>query len=106
MIDLFIIIIFCSANVQAIQQMKTSMVEATSARDATNNVMGDFVKHIQQLIAEKNQLMEDLIEQRSVHEKLMDMRAEENELVGQLQDKIEVKKCINIYGAVINKIIN
>ncbi|CAL8070603.1 unnamed protein product [Orchesella dallaii] len=78
-----------AANTISLQKVKASLIETTSARDATNTVIEDFMKHVQELACEKNKLNEDLQEQKSLNEQMMVLRSKENELVSQLHEKIE-----------------
>lgn len=87
-----VLIVIHSATTEALEQMKVSLLETTSTREATNRVIDDFVKHVQQLASEKNKLLEDLNQQRLLNEQMMALRSKENDLVKQLHDKIEVLK--------------
>ncbi|ODN01713.1 Centrosomal protein of 89 kDa [Orchesella cincta] len=78
-----------ATNTISLQKVKAAMIEATSARDATNTVIEDFMKHVQELACEKKKLNDDLQEQKLLNEQMMGLRIKENELVAQLHEKIE-----------------
>lgn len=102
-----VLIVIHSATTEALEQMKVSLLETTSTREATNRVIDDFVKHVQQLASEKNKLLEDLNQQRLLNEQMMVLRSKENDLVKQLHDKIEVLKyCVTLLSIVIVQFSN
>lgn len=83
--------------------MRASLLETTGAREATNDMVEGFMKHVQQLASEKNKLVEDLNQQRLLNDQIMSLRSKENDLIKQLHDKIEVIYFIPLFTKCLYK---